>query len=145
MLVTDGEGLPIGLLVESARKSEVRLAERTLQTVAVRRPRGRPRTRPGRLVCDRGYDSRAFRRYLRRRGIGSCIPTRKRPAGWTARRGRPPVAEPQHYRNRWKIERTFAWLLSYRRIVVRWERHVGTYRGFVLIAMALICINRLLQ
>jgi transposase len=145
MLVTDGEGLPIGLLVESARKSEVRLAERTLQTVAVRRPRGRPRTRPERLVCDRGYDSRAFRRYLRRRGIRSCIPTRKRPAGWKARRGRPPVAEPQYYRTRWKIERTFAWLLSYRRIVVRWERHVSTYRGFVLIAMALICINRLLQ
>jgi len=49
------------------------------------------------------------------------------------------------YRKRWKVERTFAWLLSYRRIVVRWERHVGVYRGFVLIAMALICINRLLQ
>jgi len=30
MLVTDGEGLPIELLIESARRSEVRLAERTL-------------------------------------------------------------------------------------------------------------------
>lgn len=74
MLVTDGEGLPIGLLVESAQKSEVRLAEATLATVRVARRRGRARTRPERLTCDRGYDSRAFRRYLTRRGIRHAIP-----------------------------------------------------------------------
>jgi hypothetical protein len=46
---------------------------------------------------------------------------------------------------RWKVERTFAWLLSDRRTGVRWERHVGVHRGSVLIVMALICINRLLE
>ena len=140
MLVTEGEGLPIGLLIESAQKSEVRLAEEALQTVRVGR-----RTRPGRLICDRGYDSRAFRHHLRRRGIKGCIPQRRRPRSWKPRRGRPPVADPAYYRGRWKVERTFAWLLSNRRVVVRWEHHVGVYRGFVLLAMAMICLNRLLQ
>jgi len=140
MLVTDGEGLPIGLLVESAQKSEVRLAEPTLATVRVGR-----RCRPGRVTADRGYDSRAFRRALGRRGIRSCIPQRKRPKGWRPRRGRRPAFDAAQYRERYKVERAFSWLLSYRRVVVRWERHVGVYRGFVLFALALICLNRLLQ
>lgn len=144
MLVTDGEGLPIGLLVESAQKSEVRLAEATLATIGVNSRRG-VRRRPGRLTCDRGYDSRAFRRYLHRRGIRSCIPVRRRPKTWRPRRGRPVVLDAVQYRARYKVERTFAWLLSYRRVVVRWERLVGVYRGFVLIAMMLICLKRLLQ
>jgi hypothetical protein len=79
MAVTDGNGLPIGVLVESAQKAEVRLAEATLETVSVARQRGRPRTRPERLTCDRGYDSRAFRSYLARRGIRHAIPLKRRP------------------------------------------------------------------
>jgi transposase len=143
MLVTDGEGLPIGLLVESAQKSEVRLAQAALATVRVARRRSR--ARPERLTCDRGYDSRAFRRYLAGRGIRHAIPLKRRPKTWKPRRGRPPGCDPSAYRQRWKVERTFAWLFNYRRIVVRWERHVGVYRGVVLFAMGLLCLNRLLQ
>lgn len=145
MLVTEGEGLPIGLLIESAQKSEISLAQATLETVKVTRKRGRARTRPDRLTCDRGYDSAAWRRYLARRGIGHCIPMRRRPQGWQARRGRPFKAEAAVYSHRWKVERTFAWLLSNRRVVVRWERKVEVYRGFVLLAAALLCLKRLLQ
>ena len=29
----------------------------------------------------------------------------------------------RRYRRRWKVERLFAWLHNYRRIVVRWERY----------------------
>ncbi len=145
MIVADGEGLPIGFLLESVPKSEIQLAGPTLSSVRVTGRRGRPRSRPSRLICDRGYDSRAFRSYLRSRGIKSCIPTGKRPKGWRPRRGRPPKAEKAFNRKRWKVERTFAWLLSNRRIVMRWEHLVSVYRGFVLIGIAMICLNRLLQ
>ena len=43
-----------------------RLAEQTLDTIRVARPRGRPKRRPEKLVADRGYDSSAFRHALRR-------------------------------------------------------------------------------
>jgi transposase len=43
------------------------------------------------------------------------------------------------------VERAFAWLGNYRRLVVRWEHDVGVYRGFLLFAISLICLNRLLQ
>src|SRR5262249_50229223 len=46
---------------ESANVAEVKLAEQTLDTIRVARPRGRPKCRPKKLVADRGYDSSAFR------------------------------------------------------------------------------------
>ena len=54
MLHTDGQGVPIGMQPASAQRAEVRLAEATLATVRVAKRRGRPRTRPRRLVCCRG-------------------------------------------------------------------------------------------
>ncbi len=89
MLVGDGNGLPIGFHLDSAQKAEVKLAEQTLATVRVQGKAGRPRTRPALLVADRGYDSGAFRQSLRARGIGICIPPRRRPKTWKPKRGRP--------------------------------------------------------
>jgi hypothetical protein len=57
MAVVDGNGLPIGLYVDSAQPHELTLAEATLQTISVPRQRGRPRTRPKELVADKAYDT----------------------------------------------------------------------------------------
>lgn len=139
LLVTDGQGLPLGAVVASAQQAEVKLAEATLATVQV--PRlggGRPRQRPTTLVADRGYDSDPLRQRLRRRGIRPCIPFRRnrRP-----RRGRKP--DLRAYRHRWHVERTFAWLGNYRRLLVRHERLAGVYHGFLLFAFILICLGRI--
>lgn len=136
MLVVEGQGLPLGVLVESAQRSEVRLAEAALATVRVPRSRGRPRTRPGEVVADRGYDSDVVRRALRARGIKPCIPRRRnaRP-----RPGRKP--DLSGYRARWMVERTFAWLGGFRRLVVRWERRAHLYLAFLLLACILILLR----
>jgi transposase len=107
------------------------------------------RTEPARtnwlhqLVADRAYDSRVFRQSLRRRGIKVCIPPRRRPKNWKKRRGRPVTADRETYKQRFKVERCFAWMGNYRRLLIRWEHDVSVYRGFSLFALALICLNRL--
>jgi transposase len=136
MVVADGGGIPIGALVESAQKAEVKLAESTLATVKVPRARGRPRTRPKEMVADKGYDSDPLRLRWRKRGIKPCIP-RKRNS--KPRRGRKPNLE--GYTHRWIVERTFSWLGNFRRLVVRWERHALNYLAFLLIACAIICLR----
>ena len=50
----------------------------------------------------------------------------------------------RRYRRRWKVERTFAWLHSYRRTVTRFERSIQRFDGFVSLACAFIALNRLL-
>jgi len=143
MLVVDGNGLPLGFHLASASMAEVRLAEQTLDTIGVSRPRGRPKQRPHKLVADRGYDSAAFRRALRRRGIIMCIPPKRRPSSWRAKRGRPIVARKEDYRLRFTVERSFAWLGTYRRLLIRWEHLSSVYQGFFTIAASLVCLRRL--
>jgi transposase len=142
MLVVDGNGLPLGFHLDSANRAEVRLAQQTLDTIRVARPRGRPKQRPKKLVADRGYDSSAFRRVLRGRGISMCIPPKRRPKTWKAKRGRPVVARKDDYRLRYKVERSFAWLGNFRRLLMRWEHHSSVYQGFFTVAVLLICLRR---
>ena len=145
MLVVDGQGIPPGLHLASAQQAEVALAEQTLDAVRVPRARGRPRQRPERLVADRGYDSAAFRRLLRRRGIKMCIPAKRRPSRWRPKRGRPVIARREEYARRWTVERTFAWLGNYRRVLIRWERLLPVYEAFMTVVALLLCVNRLAQ
>jgi transposase len=121
MLVVDGNGLPLGFHLDSASRAEVRLAQQTLDIIKVARPRGRPKQRPEKVVADRGYDSSAFRDALRRRGIRMCIPPKRRPKKWKAKRGRLVVARKEDYRLRDTVERSFAWLGTFRRLRIRWE------------------------
>jgi transposase len=123
--------------------TEEGLAEQTLDTIHVERPRGRPKRRPAKLVADRGYDSRTFRRALRRRGIQMCIPPKRRPAKWRAKRGRPVVARKDEYRRRSTVERSFAWLGAFRRLLIRWERQCAIYHSFFAVALLLVCVRRL--
>lgn len=145
MLVTDGNGTPIGFHLAAANRSEHKLAEQTLSSVRVKQPWGRARTRPMRLCADRGYASKRFRSYLRRRGIKSCIPDKRRPKCWKPKRGRPIQHDTELYKKRFIIERTFAWLGNHRRLLVRWDNTFSVYRGFFLLALVQLCLNRLLK
>lgn len=142
MLVVDGNGLPLGFHLDSANRAEVRLAQQTLDTIQVTRPRGRPRQRPTKLVADRGYDSRAFRRMLRGRGIRMCIPPKRPPKNWKPKPGRPVVARKDDYRLRFTVERSFAWLGNFRRLLIRWERLFSVYQSGFPFAVMLLCVRR---
>lgn len=145
MLVVHGNGLPLGFHLDSANKAEVKLAEQALDAIHVIRPPGRPKQRPKKLVADRGYDSAAFRQALRRRGIRMCIPPKRRPASWRAKRGRPVVARKDDYRRRYTVERSFAWLGAVRRLLIRWEHQFPVYASFFAVAVLLVCVRRLVR
>ncbi|BBO77832.1 hypothetical protein DSCW_52490 [Desulfosarcina widdelii] len=67
MVVVDGQGILLGSILASASPAEVKLAEKTLDTINVPRAgRGRPKKRPKRLIADKGYDSDPLRKRLKR-------------------------------------------------------------------------------
>jgi len=138
MVVVDGQGVPLGSQLTSASPAEVKLAESTLDAVSVPRGgRGRPQKRPLRVIADRGYDSDPLRGRLLNRGLLLIAPHRKNRRAPTLNDGR----ILRRYRKRWKVERTFAWLGNYRRLVVRYDRHLHMYRAFFHIACALITLR----
>jgi transposase len=72
---------------------------------------GRPRRRPERVTADRGYDHDKYRHELGRRGIAPEIARRQTGHGSGLGRAR------------WVVERTFAWLHHFKRLLVRYDRH----------------------
>jgi transposase len=138
MVVVDGQGVPLGSQLTSASPAEVRLAESTLATVSV--PRGgpgRPQKRPQRVIADRPYDSDPLRWRLLRRGMLLISPYRKGRKVSALNDGR----TLRRYRKRWKIERTFAWLGNYRRLVGRYDRRLDMYQAFFHVACVLITLR----
>lgn len=102
---------------------------------------GKRRRRPKRLGLDKGYDSEPLRRDLRHRGIIPIIPYRKNHV--SVPKGRPP--KDRHHkcycRQRWKVERTFAWINNYRRLDRLLERGHKAYRAL----MRVFCIKHYLD
>lgn len=121
----------------------MRLLEKTLDTVAVRRAGqpGQPRKRPARLSADRAFDSNPLRRRLKQWGTDLIIPARRNHRRATDQDGR----KLRRYRRRWIVEHTFAWLGNFRRLVVRYERLITTYTGFFHLACALLTLKRVLK
>lgn len=142
MAVVDGNGVSIGLHLDSAQPHEIPLAEPTLQTICVPRKRGCPKTRPKELVADKAYDSADFRRKPRHRGIKPTIPTSERRKRKKPMRGRP-LRVGAGYRQRWKVERCFGWMDHCRRMVVRYDRHLHIYCAFCVVAIILWRVVRI--
>ena len=133
MVVVDGQGVPLALTVHSATPSETTLIEPTLD----RLPGGGGR-QPDHLVLDKAFDSDKFRARIYARGTYPVVPYRKRAVVKAFGDGR----RLRRYRRRWKVERTFAWLGNFRRLVVRYEHKHWVFRAFVHIACVLITLRQ---
>jgi transposase len=125
--------VPLNVLVSAANRHDSLFVEPILDSMPAIRigGRGHPRRRPGKLHGDKGYDIPRVRRYLRRRGI-------------TARIARIGVDSGQRLgRHRWVVERTLGWLLSYKRLALRYDRTALTMTALARLAVILICARRL--
>ena len=133
MAISDGHGLPLALHVASASPHETKLVEATLE----QRFLG---DLPERLIGDRAYDSDRLDAELRERyGVVMIAPHSRTRTKTLTQDGR----ELRRYRRRWKVERLFAWLHNYRRIVVRWERRPENFLAMIQLASAILLLKHL--
>ena len=120
MLMIDGEGVPLSAFITSAQHAEVNCIETLVESrVADKKPK--------RLVYDRAADADWVRSSLAQREIELICPHRRG-------RKKPPLQDGRalrRYRRRYKVERTFSWLLNLRRLVVRYEYYDHLFEGFL--------------
>ena len=111
-LVCDGGGLPLTAVVTAANVNDTTVFQAVVADIPpVRTPAGRRRTRPAKVHADKGYDSRANRAYLRRRGIRARIARRQVESSLRLGRHRWKVESSLRLgRHRWKVERSLSWL-----------------------------------
>jgi transposase len=132
MAVADRHGLPLAVDVASASPAEVRLVISTLEAHFL------PEL-PERLIGDKAYDSDPLAAQLAEGDVELIAPNRSNRTVKT-QDGRPL----RRYRRRWKIERLFAWLQNFRRLVTRWEYDVLNFLGFVQLGCIVILLRRCL-
>ena len=131
MVIADAAGLPLAVHTASASPHEVTLVEATLaETVTV--------GRPGRLIGDRAYDSDPLDQKLAAQGIELIAPHRGNRTRPTTQDGR----ALRRYRRRWKVERLFAWLNAFKRVITRWDRCHERFTAFVHLAFSMILLRR---
>jgi transposase len=132
MGIADGHALPLALRTESASPAEVKLVEATLEERVVADV-------PERLIGDKAYDSdRLDQQMMEKFGTEMIAPNRANRDPRT-QDGRPL----RRYQRRWKVERLFAWLFNFRRLVVRYEYPAANFLGFVHLAAAIILLRYL--
>ncbi len=51
------------------------------------------------------------------------------------------LAHKDDYRQRYTVERTFACLGAFRRLLIRWERLAGVYQGFIAFALMVLSVR----
>ena len=133
MAIADRHGLPVACSIASASPHETKLVESTIERRFIAET-------PQRLIGDRAYDSDPLDAQIRQRfGVQLIAPhhsTRSRQATQDGRVLR-------RYRRRWKIERLFAWLHNFRRVVIRWEYYPENFLGMVQLACAVILLRHL--
>jgi transposase len=120
MAVADGAGIPVAIHATSASPHEITLVEVTLEQRFVA-------AGPERLIGDRAYDSDRLDAQLENQGIDMIAPHKSNRIRNSTQDGR----KLRRYRHRWKVERLFAWLHNFRRLVTRYEFHVENFLGFV--------------
>ncbi len=94
---------------------------------------------PERLIGDRAHDSDPLDAELAARGIPMLSPHRRNRKKPKTQDGR----VLRRYQRRWKVERLFAWLQNFRRLVTRWERKAQNFLGFVQLGCIIILLHRL--
>ena len=88
----------------------------------------------------RAYDSDPLRERLKTRGIDLIVPYRSNNKHRRYEDGR----KLRRYKRRWIIERTNAWFGQFRRLLVRHEHLLSTYRAFFYLACFWITLRRCL-
>lgn len=137
-IVENKKGLPIALLVVDANPHEINFAKKIVEKIRIPQERGAPFKKPKILVADKGYTSQAFRTYLRKKGILHRIPFKK---NQKARLRSKPKDFGTAYKQRFKVERCFAWMDNFRRLVIRYDRSHFMYQGFCVLSCILMCLR----
>lgn len=128
-LKCEGGGKPLAVFLTGGERHEMVGFVPLLERGRVKRAgRGRPKSRPRRLVGDRGYSNGMARQELQRRGIQAIIPPKRN-------HGDPATYDQAVYRERNRVERAIVKLKRFRRVATRYDKRQVHYLAMVTLAM----------
>lgn len=127
----DNRQTPLAVVIAGANEHESQHIERLIDAAVVPLPDDTP------LLYDKAADSDPLRERLALRGITLIAPPRRNRKARQLHH-----AHKQRLRQRWKIERTNAWLHRYGRLAIRKDRRADTFLGWTQLACLFTILKR---
>jgi transposase len=119
MAIAARNSVPVAVTIDSASPHESKLVDETLAASFLGELAAR-------LIGDKAYDSDPLDRHLDEQyGIEMIAPNREN------RRSTQDSRPLRRYKRRWVVERLFAWLQWFWRLVTRYEFHADNFLGMV--------------
>lgn len=133
MALADGNGLPISICIADGNRHDVTLTEQTLDAAFVDEL-------PPRLIGDKAWDSKKHEVSLaEQRELELIAPKRQ---GQNPSRRKQDGRKLRRAKRRWMVERLFAWLQNFRRLVTRWEYNAEIFLGFLQLGCIVILLRQ---
>ena len=129
--ITDFLGSPFNVVFASGETHDMPL---TIPTIA-----NNPIGKPGTILADKGYDSDKFRFKLGSIGINSNIPQRNIKNRKQQENYNIPLGK-----MRFKVERTNAWIQSFRRLRFRFDYTLASFQNLTYLGLIVICLRKLM-
>lgn len=124
--------MPLGVTVEGANVPDQKMLAATLDDIPIPQPKP-TLEEPQHLCLDKGYAGEPVDQEVRGRGYIPHVPRKA---------GQPPKTKHRRGKaRRWKVERTHSWLNRARRLLIRWEKKVANYVGFLHLQFAIVALR----
>jgi transposase len=137
--LSEGSGIPIAMVVAKGNIVDITLADNTVDSIRI----AQSSVKGSILNGDKGYDCLDFRKSTSRADLVPNIPKRK----CTSVRDKDVfyyLYMPLEGKKRYIIERTNAWLKSFKRLRFRFDYTSTSFEAFLYLAIIVICVRRLL-
>lgn len=134
-VLTDAGGGPLSVVIAPANVNDHKLLEATIEAIVIERP-APTEQEPQNLCLDKGYDNKASREVVKKRGYKDHI--RRIGEEKLDQKGKK-----KHPARRYVVERTLAWLSKCRGLLIRYERKSENYLAQLQFACALLWYRRL--
>lgn len=130
-LFTDKKGLPVDVVFGKGNVHDGSFVEKHIKNTAGRRRKI--------INMDMIYSNLALRRHMRKQGTKINVQTR---SGYYIRKIGPKfIFDKEKYKVRFLVERTNAWLKSFRHIRIRRDYHPAMFKAFVYLACIIVLIR----
>jgi putative transposase len=133
-VLTEGQGIPIAVVVEGANRHDMKLLAETLEAVVVVRPESSDES-PQHLCADKGYDYEECRQQAQQHDYIPHIRSR-------GEEQRQKQTVPGSRARRWVVEVCHSWLNRFRKLLVRFEKKRATHLALLQFACAYIVLKR---
>ncbi len=133
-LLTEGNGIPIAIIPDGAKRHDMKLLAATLEATVIKRPEP-SKEEPQHLSLDKGYDYEDCRQQTLNYGYVPHIRTR-------GEEKKAKAENPDYEPRRWVVEVIHSWLNRFRKILVRFEKKLEHHQGLLQLACAYIVFKR---